>query len=121
MEIRKFNAKELANYLIVNNSGSNRSGFWHESVLFLDNGEIARHRCQYYNRTWEYYRFQTSMRCAVSDAREKWEKYYLDIFKEEHGYNKLTAKRKEEFEEYLKNQKEIILYNKMYKELEYMI
>lgn len=118
MEIRRFKDKDLSNYLIVNDSGSNRSGFWHESTLFLGDNEIAHNRAHYINRTWERYRFQTSMRGVAYEAKEHWEKYYLAKFKDEKGYTKLTAKRKEEFDEYLKDKKEIIIYNKMLKELE---
>ena len=118
MEIRKFKDKDLSNYIMVNNSGSNRYGFWHESTLFLGDNEIAQYKAHYINRTWESYKFQSSMRGTAYEAKEHWEKYYLAKFKGEKGYIKLTAKRKEEFDEYLKNKKEIIIYNKMFKELE---
>lgn len=118
MEIRRFKDKDLQKYLIVNDSGSNRSGFWHDSTLFLDDSEIAHNRTHYINRTWECYRYQTGMYGAVRVAKDYWEKYYLAKFKDENGYEKLTPKRKEQFEKYLNEQKEIITYNKMLKELE---
>lgn len=118
MELRKFKDKDLQQYLIVNESGSNSRGFWHDSTLFLGDNEIAHNRAHYINRTWECYRFQTSMFGVVRIAKEYWEKYYLAKFKNEHNYNKLTAARKEEFEKYLNEQKEIIIYNKMLKELQ---
>ena len=118
MEIRKFRDKKLVNYIVVNDSGNTRTGFYHESILFLGDSEIERSRCNYLNRTWEYYRFQTSMTSVVRKAKEKWERYYLSKFKNEHDINRMTSKRKEEFEEYLKDKDEILTYDKMLKELQ---
>lgn len=118
MEIRRFRDKKLVDYIVVNNSGNTRTGFYHESILFLGDNEIERSRCNYLNRTWEYYRFQTSMTSVVRKAKEKWERYYLAKFKNEHDINRMTSKRKEEFEEYLKDKDEILTYDMMLKELE---
>lgn len=118
MEIRKFKDKDLQNYLIVNDCGSNSRGFWHDSTLFLGDNEIEHYRAHYINRTWECYTYQTSMTAVVRTAKDHWEEYYLAKFKNEHNYQKLTPKRKEEFQEYLKDKKEIITYNKMIKELQ---
>ena len=118
MELRKFKDKNLANYTIVNESGSTSRGFYHDSILMLGSNEIERNRCNYLNRTWECYRFQTSMMGVVRKARDHWEEYYLSKFKNDNEINRMTKKKKEEFEEYLKNKKEIITYNNMLKELE---
>lgn len=53
------------------NSRSNREGFVHTCYLYMDGVKIGQDRAQYYNRTWEAYRFQTVMSGAVENAKRK--------------------------------------------------
>ena len=117
MNIRRFKDKSLADYLIVNNSGSTRSGFYHDSTLIFGDIEMAHYRAHYLNRTWECYTFQTSMMGAVREYKRYYEDLYLDQFKRKNNYKKLTAQRKAEFEEFLNKQEKIIISNKMLEEL----
>ena len=117
MNIRKFEDKTLSEYLIVNTSGSTRSGFYHDSTVFFGRYDMAHYRAHYLNRTWEAYTFQTSMICAVQELKKYYTNQYLQQYKNRFGYKKLTAKRKAEFEEFLNKQEEIIICNKMIKEL----
>lgn len=85
-----------ADFTFCLNSHSNRSGFVHECDLYMDGRHLASSKAQYYNRTWESYRFQTVMhsavRNAIDDARERIE----DAEKYQRGWKKLTAARREE-------------------------
>lgn len=95
MEIRKItvNGKE---YEFVNQSRDTRSGFAHDTTLFVNGYEEVNESCHYLNRTWECYRYQTVMLKAV-DTLENWQIDRLTKnFKTEKGYTKLTPKRKEE-------------------------
>ncbi len=76
---------------------SSRSGFSHRSLLLDDNGNvIGEAKCNYLNRTWESYPFQTSMRQAVYNAIEseiKNQKYQM-------GIKRLTKEKRTEIEAY---------------------
>lgn len=98
MEIKKFtvNGKE---YEFVNSYRSTRSGFAHDTTLFINGVEKTENTCHYLNRTWECYTYQTVMMGAVreliNDRRIRLEKKY----KEENGFSKLTEKRRSALED----------------------
>lgn len=102
MEIRKIKINEKE-FEFVNESRNTRSGFAHDSVLFINGYEEAKHTCHYLNRTWECYRYQTVMVALVSDLIHYRTEYLTRKFKEEKGYEKLTANRKEELKPFLEN------------------
>lgn len=105
--------KKIDNYTFVCNSRNTRSGFAHDCTLYEGDYEIATATCHYINRTWECYRYQTVMLKAINTL-EGWQIDRLTTkFKNEKGYAKLTAKRKEELnsileaDELLKEYKEV--------------
>lgn len=80
-----------------NTYNSSRSGFSHTSELYDDNGNlIATAKCNYINRTWEVYPFQSSKRQAVAKAIDN------EINKEKHlrGIKRLTKEKQAEIEAY---------------------
>lgn len=117
MEIKKLviNDREVE---FVNQSRGTRTGFAHDTVLFIDGYERANATCIYYNRTWERYAYQTVMRRAVIELRDRQTGYLKEQFKAEKGYQKLTAKRQAEFEAVRDANKEIQFYTAILKELE---
>ena len=58
------------NFEIKNKSRNRRNGFSHDSTLLFNGVEIGKASVHYYNRTWESYRFQTSMLRVVDEAIE---------------------------------------------------
>lgn len=76
---------------------SSRSGFSHTSRLYHESGNLlAEAKCNYLNRTWEVYPFQSSMRQAVAKAIEneiKNQKYQM-------GIKRLTKEKLAEIEAY---------------------
>ena len=110
MEIRKFevNGRQVE---FVNQSRSTRSGFAHDTTMFINGCNYAEATCHYLNRTWESYTYQTVMRKAVYEEREAYTERLKDKFKAERGYNKLTAKRQEEFTEFIKDNEQIQFYD----------
>ena len=85
-----------AEFTFLVNSRSNRSGFVHECVLCLNGNEIAREKTQYYNRTWEAYRFQSVMLGAVSNALNEVKQRISDDMKQRNGWKLLSEARKNE-------------------------
>lgn len=84
-------------YEFICEFGNTRNGFKHECRLFVNDRFETSATCQYYNRTWESYDYQSVMLRAVGILMEQHESFLKHCFKSENGYEKMTAKRKEEF------------------------
>lgn len=117
MEIKRItiNGREVE---FVNQSRGTRTGFAHDTTVFIDGFERHEATCIYYNRTWERYTYQTVMRKAVIELRDRQTDYLKEQFKAENGYQKLTAKRQEEFEAYRNGNEQVQFYTAILKELE---
>lgn len=85
-------------FTFVNDAGTNRSGFYHTTTLLQNGWEIGRNRAQYYNRTWESYRYQSCMKCTVSNVIKKELLEDFESFKKMHGVSRLPQKVKDEIE-----------------------
>lgn len=84
------------NYLIHSRSVNSRTGFAHVSTLVRDGNEIETKRVNYYNRTWESYQYQTSMRLVVEAAMRREVDSLIAHYKRESGIKRLSAAKKEE-------------------------
>ena len=85
------------------------------NVEYLDNWRLEdiqtivntnqqfKYKAQYYNRTWESYRYQSVMKCVVYDAIEYVTKKLTDKFKAENDIKRLTKARRGDLEVVLKN------------------
>ena len=112
MEIRKFeiDGKQVE---FVNQSRGTRSGFAHDTTIFIGGCNYGEATCHYLNRTWERFTYQTVMRKVVNNLMDELE-YRLKVnFKEYKGYKQMTAKRQAEFEEFLKGNTEMEFYRKL--------
>lgn len=84
-----------AEYEFINDCYGNRSGFVHESNLKKDGRFIGHNKCQYYNRTWEVYTYQTVMKGLVYNLMEELKESFKESWKESHGVKRLVeSKRK---------------------------
>ena len=86
-------------YTFVCEYRNSRSGFSHLCDLYEDGYPVARYKAHYLNRTWETYRYQTVMIGAVNNLIETNKRALKELFCEQHGYKKLTEKRREELNE----------------------
>ena len=99
--------------IFTNTWRGTRSGFAHETELFIDGWRASAARCSYINRTWERYCYQSVMLQAVhmlqeeETAREK--AYFLQL----NGYKNMMSHRKAAFMEYLANNKTLAFYKKI--------
>jgi hypothetical protein len=74
-----------------------RSGFSHTSELYDNNNNLlATSKCNYLNRTWESYSFQTSMKDAVHKAIENEIQFQKDL----QGIKRLTQQKRDEIINY---------------------
>lgn len=92
----------------------NYSGFKHISKLYLNGKYIVKAERQYYNRTWEQYEYQSVMKQIIRLMLSDIEQVYIDKFKLEKGYKRMTDKRKVEFNNYIKDNTD---YNNQIEEL----
>jgi hypothetical protein len=94
MTIRKItvNGNE---YQFINNSRSTRTGFAHDTTLFIDGREHGRASCHYINRTWECYRYQTVMKRCIGVIIEANEIDYIAVYKADNDIKRLTAEKRD--------------------------
>ncbi len=75
---------------------SSRNGFSHTSRLYNYDKLISEAKCNYINRTWEVYPFQSSMRQAVAKAIDN----EIKTIKDQIGIKRLTKEKQAEIEAY---------------------
>ena len=80
-------------YMFINHSRGNRSGFVHETELYKNDSFIGSYRIQYYNRTWEVYQFQSVMRGVLNTIiGEEFENFKTN-YKRYHNIKRLTKQK----------------------------
>jgi len=107
MEVREIKVRGTKFKFVC--EGYSNSRAWGHRVVLLENGiEKADVKIRYYNRTWECYKFQTTMQKAVREVQERREKRIIEDYKYDHNVNRLTKEKKEELlkaDDYLKTYK----------------
>ena len=61
---------KFKNFEIKNESRNRRNGFSHDSTLYFNGVEIGKASVHWGNRTWEDYKYKTSMLKVVDDNIE---------------------------------------------------
>ena len=105
------------NYTFVNEYKNTRHGFAHKSTLFRNNYEIGSNTCNYLNRTWEQYRYQTSMRGCIYSLIEKLQKKEIDLYKSNNNISRLSKELKEKVLNELEKEQMMIEYREILTEL----
>lgn len=116
MEIKKYTTK-YGEYMFVNESAWCKSGFKHVSTLFKNDTKIGSAEVHYQNRTWESFKFQTSMSKIINQLTEDRKSYLYDKFKAEKGYANISEKRRAEFQKYANEDEKIKEYDLLYYEV----
>lgn len=94
----KINDNEI---MFINNSRNTRSGFAHDSELFINDCFICKNSVHYLNRTWECYRYQSSMRGCVYNALEELKASLKEEYKAQNGVKRMTEKHQKRFNDML--------------------
>ena len=58
------------NIEFINTAKSTKKGFYHKTELYIDSEFILECKCNYLNRTWESYPYQSVMKEALYNAIE---------------------------------------------------
>ena len=79
------------NIEFINTAKSTKSGFYHKTELYIDSEFILECKCNYLNRTWESYPYQSVMKDALYNAIES------EILREKNlkGIKRLTKQLRE--------------------------
>ena len=77
-------------YMFINHSRGNRSGFVHETELYRNGVLLGEYKIQYYNRTWECYQFQSVMRGVVNTIIGEEFEAFKTNWKRIHNVKRLT-------------------------------
>ena len=93
MELRKITIND-SEYIFINESKSNKRGFYHKTTLFVNDVELTTQKVQYYNRTWEMYPFESVMRKAINTLIEELESDFIKHYKNKYNITRLTQKIK---------------------------
>lgn len=104
-------------YVFTNDSGSNRCGFYHRSILYVNGNRKAENKVNYLNRTWEVYRYQTAMKGLVSKLMsDRLDRLEYD-FKKANKYRRMTDKRRVDFEKVTSADSLLLEYKELYSKL----
>ena len=82
------------NYEFIGSSRSTRGGFAHDCTMFINDYGARRATCQYINRTWENYNFQSVFITAICEELTAAREAIKRDFMRENNYKKLTAARR---------------------------
>lgn len=91
-------------FLFVNESEDTRYGFRHVCHLFINDYDRATISHPYYNRTWERYTYQTVMMEAIQAVMDEIYESELRYYKEHNDIKRLTAAKRQAFEDGFNNQ-----------------
>ena len=75
----------------INTAKSTRNGFYHKTELYINSEFILECKCNYLNRTWESYPYQSVMKKALYEGIES------EILREKNlkGIKRLTKQLRE--------------------------
>ena len=116
MELKKFiiDGREVE---FVNAYRNTRTGFAHDSNLFIDGRNYGDATCIYYNRTWECYTYQSVMQKLIHNLIDSRESYLKERFKRDNGYCKISGSRKDALRALIASDSDVVFYHKIYESL----
>lgn len=81
-------------FTFINDYWQTSRAWGHSTRLFKNGNEIATNRVRYYNRTWEYFRYQTCMIGAINNEMEYVLQNALNNYKDEHNITRFRKGEK---------------------------
>ena len=99
MDSRKL-IKIYKNYTFVNYTTYNYYGFKEHSELYLNNYMLKSESIQYYNRSWQSYEYQSSMRKCINALIESLEKDLKEEYKQINNIKRITKEKEKDLKKY---------------------
>jgi len=112
MDIKEFSI-DGKKVLFINAYRGTGSGFAHETELYIDGWQASAARCNYINRTWERYRYQSVMLEAVHKLQEEETEREKRRFKQLHGMKNLMERHKPAFASFLEKSADLAFYKQI--------
>lgn len=109
MEIKKI-VQNGHVYEFINQTWETYRAWGHDTTLFVDGIEKSHAHIRYYNRTWECYRYQTTMKSCVYSLLDRIENNFISDYKSDNNIKRLTKQKKQ-------NAMDILSKNEKYQEL----
>lgn len=106
------------NYTFLNYTTYNYYGFKEHSELFINNYCLHSESIQYYNRSWQVYEYQSSMRKCINYLIEELEKDLKKEFKTINNIKRITKEKEKELKKYYKTSKVLKEYKTILKKIE---
>ena len=97
----------------INTWKGTRSGFQHETELYIDGRYVSAARCYYINRTWERYSYQSVMLQAVHKLQETEIEREKQLFRNLMGIKNIMPRHKELFAAHLATSRILSFYKKI--------
>lgn len=103
-------------FMFVCESWKDRMSWGHKVTLYKnDTVKVGTLKTRYYNRTWETYQYQSTIKGVIYNALEALKTALKETFKAARGYKIITAKRAIEFAAYLQTNSVYNTYNELYR------
>ena len=99
--------------VFINTWRGTRSGFMHETELYINGWAATAAKCHYINRTWERYSYQSVMLQAVHNLQEEETNREKNRFRQQHGIKNIMQRHKPALDEYLENSETLSFYKKI--------
>lgn len=95
MEIRE---KKIKNnkYEFVNEYWETYYAWGHKTTILKNGVQQVEHKVRYYNRTWEYYTYQTCMYGALEELKNRELNYYIESYKRAHNIDRFKKGEKQQ-------------------------
>ena len=93
---------------LVNETWETSNAWGHKTTILRNGVELITNKVRYYNRTWECYTYESCMRGAVEDLKDKYLQKYIDDYK---YFNKITRFKKGEKDKITNAFKETQIYS----------
>ena len=91
MEMRK-----KGKYQFINEYWETYSAWGHKTTILKNGVEQVSHKVRYYNRTWEYYTYQTCMYGALEELKSRELNYYIESYKRAHNIDRFKKGEKQQ-------------------------
>ena len=99
--------------VFINTWRGTRSGFMHETELYINGWAATAAKCHYINRTWERYSYQSVMLQAVHNLQEAEIEREKQLFRNLMGIKNIMPRHKELFAAHLATSRIISFYKKI--------
>ena len=91
-----FTYEELPNFVVIAESFETRTGWGHLASLMCDGVQLGSSKINYYNRTWERYRYQSAILASIHNAIDAVEFDIFEGYKLSHNKKRISANQKAE-------------------------